>query len=77
MTGEDYVEVEFIDEEFPGISSSIFSHRECLEHLFEPPYYDENGAPLPELAKRVEHFIETNDTVFAILEGPPYPAKPS
>ena len=71
LTGENYVTIEFVSDEFPGLSSAIYSHRECLETLFEPPFYDSDGKPLPELSKRVEIFLETNSTGFAILEGPP------
>ena len=71
LTGENYVKIEFQSDEFPGITSAIYSHRECLQTLFEPPYYDGDGKPLPEFAKRVEAFIEVNSTGFAILEGPP------
>lgn len=72
MIDKEYVEHEYVDDEFPGIGSSIYIHSECLEHLFKPPYYDETGKPLVELGKRVEAFLEANDTNFAILDGPPY-----
>ncbi|MEO1189096.1 MAG: DUF4259 domain-containing protein [Pseudomonadota bacterium] len=72
MRDGEHLEIEFFDDAFPGISSSIFTHKECLEHLFEPPYYDEHGKPLSDLTKRVEAFLESRDMTFAILDGPPY-----
>jgi hypothetical protein len=53
------VTVTLEDDDAIGVSLTFYAHRDCLEKKFNPPHFEEDGRPHPDLLAQVKAHLDS------------------